>query len=60
MNRSILQNQIKKDLNQVGADICLFILDDLLYGNWDLDHISFADLCFWSEDQILRAIVLIY
>jgi hypothetical protein len=51
MNRSLLQVQIRQDLPQEDADICLGILNDLLFGDWDLDHITFHDLSFWSPDS---------
>ena len=51
MNRSLLQTQIKEDLTEIEATICLSILDDLLYGNWNLDYISFANLFFYAEDS---------
>ena len=51
MNRSLLQAQIKEDLTETGITICLSILDDLLYGSWDLDCISFADLFFYARDS---------
>lgn len=51
MDRATLQSQIKNDLPEIGANICLGILDDLLFGEWDLNNISFANLCFWADDE---------
>lgn len=51
MNRETLQNQIKEDLPSAQSLLCLLILDDLLFGDWNLDRISIANLCFWSEDK---------
>jgi len=51
INRTLLQIQIRQDLPHDDAEICLGILNDLLFGDWDLDHITFKDLIFWSPDS---------
>jgi len=60
MNRSLLQLQIKQDLPHDDAEICIGILNDLMFGDWNLDHITFYDLSFWSPDAEALMKVLPY
>lgn len=53
----LLKKQIKEALPEAKAQLCISILYDLLYGDWDLEHISFNDLCFYTDN--LKEILVI-
>jgi hypothetical protein len=57
-----LQTRIKIDWQKYPNIVhsCLLILDNLLFGDWDLDNISFADLRVYCESDEDVARIIMY
>lgn len=51
-NKFNFKTQIIEDWGKEPADLCLRILDFLLFRHFDLDHISLADLCFFPNKDV--------
>lgn len=59
-NKFNFKTQIIEDWGKEPADLCLRILDFLLFRDLNLDHISLADLCFYPSKEIEVLKVLPY
>ena len=51
-NKFNFKAQIIEDWGKEPSELCLRILDFLLFRHIDLDHISLADLCFYPNKEI--------